>query len=77
MDRLIRGLDPAKHIGLHIWLDNQMTGLQTAWLPVSEALPEGASKDSPALPSLLLQRLVDLLEDFDPETTEIKAMEWI
>lgn len=77
MDRLIKGLDPAKHTGLHILLDSQTTGLQTAWLPGSEVLPEGARKDSPAVLSLLLEGIVDLLEGFDPNATEIKKMEWI
>ncbi len=77
VDRLIKGLDPAKHTGLHILLDSQTTGLQTAWLPVSEVLPEGASKDSPTFPSLLLQGVVDLLDEFDPEITEIKTMKWV
>lgn len=77
VERLIKGLDPAKHTGLHILLDSQTTGLQTAWLPVSEVLPGGTSKESPIFPSLLSEGIVDLLEDFDPDITEIKKMEWI
>ncbi len=77
VDRLIKELDRSKHTGLHILLDNKMTGLQTAWLPIAEILPRGASKDSPAFQSLLLQGIVDLLDEFDPDTTEIKKMEWI
>jgi hypothetical protein len=51
--------------------------LQTAWLPLTEVLPEGESKDSPTFASLLLQGLVDILKEFDPDATEIKKIEWI
>ena len=76
LDGLIRSLDLTRDTGLYILVDDKKTGLQTAWLPVSEVVREDKNKQSIAFRSSLLRSITDLLESFDPKTTRIINVEW-
>lgn len=76
LDGLTRLLDPAEHAGLYILVEDQESGLQTAWLPVSEILREGGNNQGIAFRTSLLRSITDLLESFDARTTRIINVEW-